>query len=159
VNESGIDRFMVVIVMSGLKWWKIVLIIFIIILAVQVVYDYDPPGACVIHVHEVNECVARNGTVHLTEQDFEEYPVLVEAIKGEKPLSRMLRRDMIIVDHRKAVLGRNSRTPPPVRHHITHHLRLPHSSDVVPHKLQPRLNLLPRIEFLPQRRAKPAFYH
>ena len=83
--------------------WKIVLIIFIIILAVRVVYDYDPPGACVIHVHEVHESVARNGTViHLTEQDFKEHPVLVEAIKGEKPLSRMLRRDMIIVDHRKA---------------------------------------------------------
>ncbi|MEA1945094.1 MAG: hypothetical protein U9N07_07175 [Euryarchaeota archaeon] len=89
--------------MSGLKWWKVVLIIFIIILAVRVVYDYDPPGACVIHVHEVNESVARNGTViHLTEQDFKEHPVLVEAIKGEKPLSRMLRRDMIIVDHMKA---------------------------------------------------------
>ena len=89
--------------MSGLKWWKVVLTIFIIILAVRAVYDYDPPGACVIHVHEVNESVARNGTViHLTEQDFKEYPVLVEVIKGEKPLSRMLRRDMIIVDHRKA---------------------------------------------------------
>jgi len=103
VNESGIDRFRVVIVMSGLKWWKVVLIIFIIILAVRVVYDYDPPGACEIHVHEVNESVARNGTViYLTEQDFKEHPVLVEAIKEEKPLSRMLRRDMIIVDHKKA---------------------------------------------------------
>jgi hypothetical protein len=85
--------------MSGLKWWKIVLIVFIIILAVRVVYDYDPPGACVIHVHEVNESVARNGTViHLTEQDFKEHPVLVEAIKGEKPLTRLLRADRVITD-------------------------------------------------------------
>jgi len=85
--------------------WKIVLIVFIIILVIEAwaVYYYDPEGACEIHVHEVNGSVARNGTViHLTEQDFKEHPVLVEAIKGEKPLSRMLRRDMIIVDHRKA---------------------------------------------------------
>ena len=89
--------------MSGLKWWKVLLIIFVIILAVRVVYDYDLPGACEIHVSDVNESVTRNGTViHLTEQDFKEHPVLVEAIKGEKLLSRMLRRDMIIVDHRKA---------------------------------------------------------
>ncbi|MEA1997971.1 MAG: hypothetical protein U9N61_01415 [Euryarchaeota archaeon] len=89
--------------MSGLKWWKVVLTIFIIILAVRAVYDYDPPGACAIHVHEVNESVARNGTViHPTEQDLKEHPVLIGVIKGEKLLSRILRRDMIIVDHRKA---------------------------------------------------------
>ena len=87
--------------MSGLKWWKIVLIIFIIILIIGAwaAYYYDPEGACRIHVLDVNESVARNGTViHLTEQDFKEHPVLVEAIKGEKPLSRLLRKDMRITD-------------------------------------------------------------
>jgi len=91
--------------MSGLKWWKIVLIIPIIILIIGAwaVYYYDPEWAYEIHVHEVNESVTRNGTViHLTEQDFKEHPVLVEVIKGEKPLSRMLRRDRILTDHREA---------------------------------------------------------
>jgi len=96
---------MVVIVMSGLKWWKIVLTIFIVMLIIGAwaVYYYDPEGACRIHVHEVNESVTRDGTViHLTEQDFKEHPVLAEAIKGEKPLSRLLRKDMIITDRRES---------------------------------------------------------
>jgi len=87
--------------MSGLKWWKIVLTIFIVMLIIEAwaVYYYDPEGACRIHVHEVNESVTRNGAViHLTEQDFKEHPALMEAIKGEKPLSRLLRKDMIITD-------------------------------------------------------------
>ncbi len=91
--------------MSGLRWWKIVLIIPIIILIIGAwaAYYYDPEGTCKIHVYDVNESVAQNGTViHLTEQDFKEHPVLVEAIKGEKPLSRLLRRDMIIVDYRES---------------------------------------------------------
>ena len=82
--------------------WKIVLIIFIIILVVEAwaVYYYDPEGACEIHVHEVNESMARNGTaIQLTEPDFKEHPVLVEAIKGEKPLTRLLRADSVITDH------------------------------------------------------------
>ncbi len=91
--------------MSGLSWWKIVLIIPIIILIIGAwaVYYYDPEGAYEIHAHEVNESVTRNGTViHLTEQDFKEHPVLVEAIKGEKPLSRLLRKDMLITDHKES---------------------------------------------------------
>ena len=91
--------------MSGLRWWKIVLIIFttILIIGAWAAYYYDPEGVCRIHVYDANESVARNGTViHLTEQDFKEHPVLVEAIKGEKPLSRLLRRDMIIVDYRES---------------------------------------------------------
>lgn len=85
--------------------WKIVLIIFIIISVVGAwaVYYYEPEGACEIHVREVNESVARNGTVvHLTEQDFKEHPVLVEVVKGEKPISRLLRRDGVIADRREA---------------------------------------------------------
>ena len=91
--------------MSGLKWWKIVLIIFIIILIIGAwaAYYYDPEGACRIHVLDVNESIARNGTViHLTEQDFKEHPVLAEVIKGEKPLSRLLRMDRVITDHSEA---------------------------------------------------------
>jgi len=66
------------------------------------VYYYEPEGACEIHVREVNESVARNGTVvHLTEQDFKEHPVLVEVIKGEKPISRLLRRDGVIAGRRE----------------------------------------------------------
>jgi hypothetical protein len=46
--------------------------------------------------------VARNGTViHLTEQDFKEYPVLTEVIKGEQPLSRLLRKDGVIADRKE----------------------------------------------------------
>ncbi|MCD6207354.1 MAG: hypothetical protein J7J06_05095 [Methanosarcinales archaeon] len=90
--------------MSGLKWWKIVLIIFIIIFVIRTgEHYYDPGDACGIHVFDVNESVARNGTViHLTEQDFKEHPVLVEVIKGEKPLSRMLRRDGVLTDRKEA---------------------------------------------------------
>ncbi len=75
----------------------------ILIIGAWAAYYYDPEGVCRIHVHEVNDSVARNGTViHLTEQDFKEHPVLVEAIKGEKPLSRMLRKDMIITDRKES---------------------------------------------------------
>ena len=90
--------------MSGLRWWKIVLIIFIIIFVIRTEdYYYGGPNSGGISVFDVNESVARNGTViPLTEQDFKEHPVLVEAIKGEKPLSRLLRRDMIIVDYRES---------------------------------------------------------
>ncbi len=91
--------------MSGLRWWKIALTIFIIILIIGAwaAYYYDPEGVCRIHVYDVNGSVARNGTViHLTEQDFKEHPVLVEAIKGEKPLSRLLRKDMIITDRNES---------------------------------------------------------
>ena len=87
--------------MSGLKWWKIVLIIPIIILIIGswAVYYYGPEGAYELHEFDINESVARNGTViHLTEQDFKEHPVLAEVIKGEKPLSRLLRKDMRITD-------------------------------------------------------------
>ncbi len=47
-------------------------------------------------------------------------------------------------------LGQNSRTPPPVWHYITYDLQIPHSSDIVPHKLQPRLSLLPRFKSFPR---------
>ncbi|MEA1868848.1 MAG: hypothetical protein U9N61_04410 [Euryarchaeota archaeon] len=90
--------------MSGLKWWKVVLIIFILIFVIRTGerYYYGGPKSGGIHVFDVNESVARNGTViHLTEQDFKEHPVLTEVIKGEKPLSRMLRRDGVITDRRE----------------------------------------------------------
>jgi len=90
--------------MSGLKLWKVVLIIFIIIFVIRAGerYYYGGPKSGGIHVFEVNESVARNGTViHLTEQDFKEHPVLTEVIKGEKPLSRLLRRDGVITDRRE----------------------------------------------------------
>jgi len=90
--------------MSGLKWWKVVLIIFIIIFVIRAGerYYYGGPKSGGIHVFEVNESVARNGTViHLTEQNFKEHPVLTEVIKGEKPLSRLLRRDGVIADRRE----------------------------------------------------------
>jgi len=95
---------MVVIVMSGLKWWKVVLIIFIIIFVIRAGerYYYGGPKSGGIHVFEVNESVARNGTViHLIEQDFKEHPVLTEVIKGEKPLSRLLRKDGVVTDRRE----------------------------------------------------------
>jgi len=38
-------------------------------------------------------------------------------------------------------------------------LGISNSLDIVHHKLQPHLSLLPRIKFLPQWRVKPAFYH
>ena len=90
--------------MSGLRWWKIVLIIFIIIFVIRAGerYYYGGPESGGIHVFEVNESVARNGTViPLTEQDFKEHPVLTEVIKGEKPLSRLLRRDGVITDRKE----------------------------------------------------------
>jgi hypothetical protein len=91
---------MVVTVMRCLKWWKVVLIIFIAIFVIRTEdYYYGGPNSGGISVFDINESVARNGTViHLTEQDFKEHPVLVEVIKGEKPLSRMLRRDGVITD-------------------------------------------------------------
>ncbi|MEA1997844.1 MAG: hypothetical protein U9N61_00765 [Euryarchaeota archaeon] len=90
--------------MSGLKWLKIVLIIFIIIFVIGTGerYYYVGPNAGGIHVFEVNESVARNATaIHLTEQDFKEHPVLTEVIKGEKPISRLLRKDGVIPDRRE----------------------------------------------------------
>lgn len=86
--------------MRCLKWWKVVLIIFIAIFVIRTEdYYYGGPNSGGISVFDINESVARNGTViHLTEQDFKEHPVLVEVIKGEKPLSRMLRRDGVITD-------------------------------------------------------------
>nr|QNO48547.1 hypothetical protein JAJEHNPH_00006 [Methanosarcinales archaeon ANME-2c ERB4]QNO48946.1 hypothetical protein OEPDFBKK_00022 [Methanosarcinales archaeon ANME-2c ERB4] len=89
--------------MSGLKWWKVLLIIFIIIFVIRTEdYYYGGPNSGGISVFDVNESVARNGTViQLTEQDFREHPVLTEVIKGEKPLSRMLRRDGVIADRKE----------------------------------------------------------
>ncbi len=89
--------------MSGLKWWKVLLILFIIIFVIRLeYYYYGGPNSGGLSVFGVNESVARNGTViHLTEQDFKEHPVLVEVIKGEKPLSRILRRDGVIADRRE----------------------------------------------------------
>ncbi len=94
---------MMVIIMSGLKWWKVLLIIFIIIFVIRTEdYYYGGPNSGGISVFDVNESVARNGTViQLTEQDFREHPVLTEVIKGEKPLSRMLRRDGVIADRKE----------------------------------------------------------
>lgn len=89
--------------MSGLKWWKVLLILFIAIFVIRMeYYYYGGPNSGGLSVFDVNESMARNGTViHLTEQDFKEHPVLVEVIKGEKPLSRMLRRDGVIADRRE----------------------------------------------------------
>ena len=80
------------------------LIIFIIIFVIRVGehYYYGGPNSGGVSVFDVNESVARNGTViHLTEQDFKEHPVLTEVIKGEKPLSRLLRKDGVITDRRE----------------------------------------------------------
>ena len=77
--------------------------IIILVIGAWAAYYYDPEGAYELHEFDVNESVARNGTViHLTEQDFKEHPVLAEVIKGEKPLSRLLRSDRVITDHREA---------------------------------------------------------
>ena len=46
------------------------------------------------------------------------------------------------------VLGRNSCTPlpAPVRHHVFQNLKMTHPPNIVCHKLQPSLSLLPRIK-------------
>jgi len=92
--------------MSGLKWWKVVLIIFIIIFVIRAGerYYYGGPKSGGIHVFEVNESVARNGTViHLIEQDFKEHPVLTEVIKGEKDGVVTDRRELKYLQHRFVV--------------------------------------------------------
>jgi len=96
--------------MSGLKVWKIVLVVFTVVFIIRAweVYYYQPRGSHYLNVYEVNESMAQQCTIiHLTEQDFKEHPVLAEVIKGKENFERLLRRDGVITDNKEAQIIRN----------------------------------------------------